>query len=119
MSDPNAELSAKLVEIKFDYLRRLRDEWLLGLESFRALPFTSWSKEQLEKMVFHAHSATGSGAIFGYKTLSDHARELEDLTRMLVGQAEPMSETQHSEMVRLVDQLQATCLEAMKDLKLS
>lgn len=119
MSDPDKELAAKLAEIKFDYLRRLRDEWLHALESFRALPFASWGKEQLEKMVFHAHSATGSGAIFGYKALSDQARELEDLTRSLVSQAERISESQHGEIIQLIDQLRATCQEALNDLKLS
>ena len=119
MPDPNEDLAAKLAEIKFDYLRRLRDEWLHGLAAFRALPFPSWSKEQLEKLVFHAHSATGSGAIFGYQALSDHARELEDHSRCLVGQAEAMSESQHAEIVRLIDQLRATCQEALNDLALS
>lgn len=119
MSDRSEELAAKLAEIKFDYLRRLRDEWLLALESFRALPLSSWDKEQLEKIVIHAHGATGSGAIFGYKDLSDQAQELEDLSHSLVNQADRMSESQHREIIQLIDKLRAAYQEALNDLMLS
>ena len=117
MTDHNAELLAKITQIKQEYLQNLKDEWLIDLEAFRAIPLSGWDKTALEKLLFHAHSASGSGATFGYALLSDHARKLEEFARDLAKQSDRASAQEHSAIIGLIDRLCVTCREALKDLK--
>jgi len=116
MTDLNADLAAKITQIKHEYLQRLKDEWLNELLAFRAIPAADWNGKILEKLLFHAHSVSGSGATFGYVLLSDHARELEELTRDLAKQSGKASEQDHAVIMSLIDRLSATCHEALKDI---
>lgn len=117
MTDPNAELLAKITEIKQEYLQNLKDEWLNELEAFRAIAIEGWDKTALEKLLFHAHSVSGSGATFGYALLSDHARKLEEFARDLAKQSNQASDQDHAAIMGLIDRLSATCHEALKDLE--
>lgn len=116
MTDPSVALSARIAEIKHEYLQRLQDEWLIGLNAFRAIPAASWNEEILGKLHFHAHSVTGSGATFGYAQLSEHARELENLSRDLARQSGKTTEQDLAAIMSLIDRLSGTCHEALKDL---
>lgn len=116
MSDHSAELLAKLNQIKQEYLQNLKDEWLGGLEAFRAIPLTGWDKQALEKLLFHAHSVSGSGATFGYALLSEHARKLEEFARDLSRQSVQASDQDHLTITGLIDRLSDTCREALKDI---
>lgn len=117
MTDHNAELLAKIAQIKQEYLQNLKDEWLSDLEAFRAIALDGWDKTALERLLFHAHSVSGSGATFGYALLSDQARKLEEFARDLAKQTDQASAQDHATIMDLIDRLSATCRAALTDLK--
>lgn len=76
MPDKSDDLADKIEEIRQMFLQRVRDEWLARIIALRAKA-DDWSRPTIDEMVFLTHTLAGSAATFGFKSLSEVARQIE------------------------------------------
>lgn len=111
MPDKNDDLADKIEEIRQMFLQRVRDEWLARIIALRAKA-GDWSRQTIEEMVFLTHTLAGSAATFGFKSLSDIARQIEIAAKKIGTEAEA-----RSEIASALERLEAEARAALGDLR--
>lgn len=118
MITPDKDLAARIAVIKQEFLTRLRDEVVPNLRKLRQDFLAAPGDESVRDRLLHAaHDMNGSGAMFGYDALSDDGRRLETALRALAKRTGDIPEDSSADVVTLIDRLDATCVEATRDLK--
>lgn len=76
---PSTTAQERILALKRSYFDQLPQRILKMKSSWQQLSASNWDSEQYE--IFHReiHSLAGSGETFGYRKLSQHARQLEKL----------------------------------------
>ena len=117
MGDPEHQLAAKIALIKQEFLARLKNDWVPRLRSlrqrFRDTPSDPALRDELLRL---AHDMTGSGAVFGCDDVSAMGRRLEDRMRLLI-KSGASCEADYRDLVGLIDELEAVCVAALRELK--
>ncbi len=111
MSDKNDDLADKIEEIRQMFLQRVRDEWLARIIALRAQS-GDWSQPTINEMVFLTHTLAGSAATFGFKSLSDVARQIETTAKRIGTETGAKND-----IVLALERLEAEARAALGDLR--
>ena len=104
MADP-ADLQAMLKNLCDSYAAQLPDKLRLVEQAWEQLPRDSWDEEGFQTLHRMVHSLTGSGKTFGFASLSDVARNLEEGLKQ-IGQAKTVpGEEQRKRIQALLSEL--------------
>lgn len=118
MVEADATLAARIAVIKQEFLARLKDEWVPNLRALRqrflADPANTAVHAELRQA---AHDMSGSGAVFGYQTVSSAGRRLEDSVRTLAAADIANDPEGRETIVTLIDELEAICVATQRDIK--
>src|SRR4030042_5314085 len=106
MNNSEESFQEKLNEIRKSYAEKLPSKMIEIEEIWHSLTEDKWLPETLEVFHRHVHKLSGSGASFGFKTLSNISRNLDILLKPLVENKSSPTNEQRSQI--------SAYLEAMK-----
>ena len=118
MNDLESQLAAKIAIIKQEFLARLQTEWLPNLRLLRQQFVDAPADEALRMELMRAgHNMSGSGAVFGCDDISTAGRQLEQRIRGMIDS--DAADTDHREILGLINRLDEVCTAALRDANLS
>lgn len=88
------ELQAKLKALNDAYAAQLPEKLKQLEQVWEQLPLDSWDEKGFETLHRMVHSLTGSGKTFGFTSLSDVARDLEEYLKQLAQMKAVLKEDQ-------------------------
>lgn len=118
MTSHDSDIAARIAVIGQEYLARLQKEGLPNLRTLRQRFLETPCDDSLRNQLLHAaHDMSGSGAVFGYDEVSNGGHRLEDAVRALIKHTIEDSADHRNRILALIDQLDAICVTATRDLK--
>src|SRR5947207_14828233 len=99
----DSSIQVKLQALFVDYTKKLPDKINMLEKQWQNLS-QSWDQEKLLEFHRAVHSLCGSAGTYGYKTLSQRARELEVYLKTLLGKNR-VSHQEQQEVLKLLNNL--------------
>lgn len=109
MADPRNTVDRELAVLRKAYTARIQEQIGKIDGIWHAAQKGGWDGEALATLRALAHSIAGSGATFGYPTLSQAAAPLEDLVDDVLGVEAPPSDAQRDRLAQLIEILRCAC----------
>lgn len=100
-----AELQAKLNALNDAYASQLPEKLKQIESAWKQLPQNMWDETGFQVLHRMAHGLSGSGKTFGFSTLSDAARELENYLKQIGAAKVPLLSEQRDQVQLLLSQL--------------
>jgi multidomain signaling protein FimX len=102
---PAQKYAERLAELKQDYCKKLPSKIVQIEQLWQKLRYFNWSDEAFQTLHLLAHTLHGSGKTFGFKELSEHARNLERYLKNKIQSAKQPDETEYQEISDLIQAL--------------
>ena len=99
------ELQAKLTALSDAYAAQLPERLKILRQALADLPQTEWSERSFETFVRLVHGLIGSSRTFGFESLGDIARNLEEYLRPLAQSKAVLSRVQRDHILAAMDEM--------------
>jgi len=99
------DLDQSLAKLRAEYARKLPGKINTIVELWRKLTEFSWNDDAFNVMYRLLHGLSGSGKVFGYESLSQQSRNIEQYLLTLMKQKQSPSEKERSTIDRLISGL--------------
>ena len=106
-------LSDRLQDLKSHYCSQLPDRIKEIDRSLNELSSESW-RDALERLRLQAHKIAGSGAIFGFDTVSSVGRKLENAVVEILQTDSGIDSEHRSHIAKLTSELESECTKATR-----
>jgi len=103
-------LAAKMKVLSDAYAAQLPERFAQLEQEWRKLPRDEWNDEGFMTLHRMVHSLTGSGKTFGFATLSDLSRKLEDDLEQFAQAKIVLSEAQRGYVEKAIAELRQSAL---------